>query len=134
MLKKMLTLKELSEYLGLSEEKITILVEQKVISAYKIGGELLRFQKEQIDATRAEIESYARKKHSAAKVPLQEQACLCPAEKTDKDKKKEKLKVPVFKTEEETFLDMASDFFYFNDFYLISGLLISILLMIIFKG
>ncbi len=122
MLKKMLTLKELSEYLGLSEEKITMLVEQKVISAYKIGGELLRFQKDQIDATRTEIESYVRKEHSTA----------CPAEKTDK--KKEKLKIPVFKTGEGTFLDTVSDFFYFNDFYLISGILISILLVIIFRG
>ena len=54
---KLLTLNELSSYLGISEKKITSLVDEGVISAYKLGGEFLRFRKEQIDAVRSEIDS-----------------------------------------------------------------------------
>ncbi|MFH1798935.1 MAG: helix-turn-helix domain-containing protein [Candidatus Omnitrophota bacterium] len=119
--KKLLTSKELSEYLGIREEDVAVLVDQKVISAYKIGGELLRFQKDQIDATRSEIESCVRK---IEKIPFKE--------KTNRGK--EKLKISVLKTKEDTLSDAISDFFYFNDFYIVSGVLILILLVIIFRG
>ena len=57
MTEKLMTLKELARYLDVSEEIITLLVKEKVVSAYKLGGELLRFRKEQIDAIRKEIDA-----------------------------------------------------------------------------
>ena len=53
---KLLTLKELSEYLGIKEKKVAALVDEGVITAYKIGGELLRFRRDQVDAVRSEID------------------------------------------------------------------------------
>ena len=117
---KLLTVKELSDYLGIKEKAITSLVDEGVISAYKIGGELLRFRREQIEAIRTEIESRI----------------------TDADRfgpggpGKKPRREPVLAGEQSQSAagDRIADFFHFNDFYIISAILIIALLMIIFKG
>ncbi len=114
----MLTLTELSDYLGISEEKITSLVDKKVIIAYKIGGELLRFRKEQIDAIRSEIDS---------RVEDSDRIVVSEARKSAKERIKGS-------ADEETVNDRLSDFLYFNDFYILSGVLIIVLLLIIVKS
>lgn len=114
----MLTLRELSEYLEISEEKIISLVDERVITAYKIGGELLRFRREQIDAIRSEIDSRVKDK---------DRIVVSEARKSAKERVKGA-------AGEETFNDRLSDFLYFNDFYIISGVLILILLLIIVKS
>ena len=114
----MLTLRELSEYLEISEEKIISLVDERVITAYKIGGELLRFRREQIDAIRSEIDSRVKDK---------DRIVVSEARKSAKERVKGA-------ADEETFNDRLSDFLYFNDFYIISGVLILILLLIIVKS
>lgn len=118
MSKKLMTLEELAEYLGTNKEKVIVLVEQEVIPAYKIAGELLRFQKEQIDAVRSEIDSLLSFNNGEIKT------------------RKEKLKSLGYRRsgENNTFLDKIRDFFYFNDFYIFSGMLIIILLLIIIRG
>jgi excisionase family DNA binding protein len=117
---KLLTLQELSEYLGIKEEKITSLVDQGVLFAYKIGGELLRFRKEQIDATRAEIESR-----------------VTDADRTGTSEARETVRMRFRSTDRQdqsTLSDRMADFFYFSDFYIISAVLIIALLVVIFKG
>src|SRR3989338_3937431 len=52
---KLLSIKEVAEYLKISEEEVKRLVDQGEIPAYKIGDTFLRFRKEQIDAIRDEI-------------------------------------------------------------------------------
>ena len=52
---KLLTLKELSVYLDISEVEIQKLVDVGVIPAYRLGGSFLRFRKDQIDAVKEEI-------------------------------------------------------------------------------
>lgn len=121
MARKLLTLKELSEYLGVSEKRITALVDEKVISAYRIGGELLRFRKEQIDAIRSEIESRVRKEDKVTRSEV-------------KAKPKEKVRKLSHTSTDETSSDRMADFLYFYDFYIISGLLIILLLAVIFLG
>lgn len=121
MTSQLFTLEELAGYLRLSEEDITTLVDKKVISAYKIGGELLRFRKEQIDATRAEIYSRVKKMDHT------------PISDTRKNVK-ERMNGLSSGIESNTFLEKVADFFYFNDFYIISGALIVILLVIIIRG
>ena len=115
---KLLTMKELAEYLGVKEERIQSLVDDGVISAYKIGGELLRFRREQIDAIRSEIDSRVKDK---------DRIVVSEARKSAKERVKGA-------AGEETFNDRLSDFLYFNDFYIISGVLILILLLIIVKS
>jgi excisionase family DNA binding protein len=118
MSEKLMTVKELSDYLGISEEKIVALVEERVLAAYRIGGELLRFRKEQIDAIRSEIENRVKSGNITEGGP-------------EGDKAFSERHVPV---EEDDIRSRIADFFYFNDFYIVSAVLIVILLFIIFRG
>jgi excisionase family DNA binding protein len=118
---KLMTLHELSQYLRVSEEKITALVDEKVISAYNIGGELLRFRKEQIDAIRSEIDSRI---NETDKITVSE----------SRKKIKEKFETLKSKGETDTLRDKIADFVYFNDFYILSGVLVIVLLIVIFRG
>jgi excisionase family DNA binding protein len=47
---KLLTLREVSLFLGISEKEIMDLAEKGIIPAYKIGGVYLRFKYHQIEA------------------------------------------------------------------------------------
>ncbi|HPN73095.1 MAG TPA: helix-turn-helix domain-containing protein [Candidatus Omnitrophota bacterium] len=116
---KLMTLRELSEYLRVPEDRLTRLVEDRVIPAYRIGGELLRFRKEQIDAMRREID--ARVDDSPRqKIP----AAQSPGKKSGR---------PVIERG-NNFFESVSDFFYFNDFYILSAAIAGILLAVIFMG
>lgn len=53
---KLLTLKEVADFLGFTEEEVKDFVTRGKISAYKLGGELLRFKKDEIEALREKIE------------------------------------------------------------------------------
>jgi excisionase family DNA binding protein len=118
---KLMTLKELSDYLNVREQDIIELIDLNVIIAYKIGGELLRFRKEQIDATRSEID--ARLSELSGKSPGSAETTL-----------KERIRAIDGEKITSSFTDRIKDFFYFNDFYLISVCLIILLLMFIIKG
>ncbi|MCK4852531.1 MAG: excisionase family DNA-binding protein [Candidatus Omnitrophica bacterium] len=116
---KLLTLQELSSYLGISEERIVSLVDEGVLSAYRLGGEFLRFRKEQVDAVHSEIKSRIkdtdRVSVSEARAKVQERHRM------------------VFDQRGDSIRDRVADFFYFYDFYIISALLIGALLVIIFS-
>jgi excisionase family DNA binding protein len=117
---KLLSIEELSQHLGIKKEKIDELVNEGVITAYKLGGKVLRFRKEQVDAIRAEIEERL--------------------EKTDRIDQTVRHGV---KTRERLDLDGGNnqstaeekwrDFLYFNDFYIAAGVIVVILLIIIFR-
>ena len=112
---KLLTMQELSYYLGVSEEKVASLVAEGVISGYHIGGELLRFRKEQIDAIRTEIEAKVKDGDRLSSSDFHHRI------------KKGRL-------DDNTLSDRISDFIYFNDFYILSGILIVLLVILILKG
>ncbi len=94
MSEKLLTIREVSSMLGLSEKEVIDLAEEGKIPAYKVGGIYLRFKREQVD----EYRKAHRPGHSQAKA---------------------------------SFADQVADFFYFNDFYLMSALVILVLLYIV---
>jgi len=109
---KLFTIKELSGYLNIPEEKIERMVEIGDIPAYVIGGSFLRFRKEQIDLMKDEI---------LAKLKENSQASAAKA---------------VYEIKEtaavrDTFLDRIKDFIYFNDFYILCAIVIGLLLYII---
>jgi len=98
---KLLTVREVSILLSISEKEVMDLAQAGVIPAYKVGGVFLRFKKDQ-------VHDYKKSAHpSLAKVSIRKPTPL---------------------------QERISDFFYFNDFYIIAGLLILVLLFIIFKG
>jgi excisionase family DNA binding protein len=49
MAEKLLTIREVAYLLGVNEKAVVELAEQGIISAYKVGGVYLRFQKEQVE-------------------------------------------------------------------------------------
>ena len=94
---KLLTVREVSHILGLSEKEVMDLAENGSIPAYKVGGVYLRFK-------RGQVEEYRKKTHSDAS-----------------------------SLRDVSFKDRVFDFFYYNDFYILSVLLIALMLFIIFK-
>jgi excisionase family DNA binding protein len=51
-MENMLNAREASELLGITEEKLTVLVECKVVPAYRVAGQFLRFKKEELAAVK----------------------------------------------------------------------------------
>jgi excisionase family DNA binding protein len=98
---KLLTIRDVSTILGISEKEVVDLSESGRIPAYKIGGVYLRFKRSQIEEFRKSF-----------KVLTPEQS---PAQKY-------------------SFKDKLSDFFYFNDFYILAILIILLIFVIIFRG
>ena len=117
---KLLTLEELSSYLGISEAKILALMDEGVLSAYKIGGEFLRFRKEQVDAVYSEIISSVQDSDKVVKNDV-------------RNKVKERLNM-VREHRRGSFSETFADFFYFYDFYLVSFLIIGVLVYFIYKS
>lgn len=103
---KLLTLKEAAECLGLSEEEVRRLVAKGEIPAYQIGGMYLRFKEEQILLLK----------------PRYSKRASAISDKGEKETFQGK----------ESFLSKIQDFFYFNNFYIISTIIIIALLYIIY--
>jgi excisionase family DNA binding protein len=94
---KLLTVREVSHILNLSEKNVLDLAEDGTIPAYKVGGTYLRFK-------RAQVEEYRKIIHSQSKAHTK-----------------------------ISFNDRVWDFFYYNDFYILSLALVILMLFIIFK-
>jgi len=125
MSEKLLTIKEISSYLNMSEGQIRKLVDEGVMPAYRIGGSFLRFRKEQIDAIKDEI----------AQISLMPLKYKLPEKKDDGKMTPETCYVAKQDIEEskESISDVIYDFFYFNDFYIICAAIIGFILFMIFK-
>ncbi len=128
---KLITIREVSEYLRLSEEEVKRLVDMGVIPAYKIGGSFLRFRKEQIDAIKTEIDSIEAEEPEHAK-PVLDQAGHPTHPYTDMEREI-KHREPVARQYDYTFAERIQDFFYFNDFYILSFIIVATLIFLIFK-
>lgn len=98
---KLLTIRDVSLILGISEKEVMDLAQSGQIPAYKVGGLYLRFKREQIEEFRKSFR---------------------PASHKPKD------------LSQYSFQDRISDFFYFNDFYILSILVILLMLVMIFGG
>ena len=98
---KLLTIREVSLILDISEKEVVDLAESGKIPAYKVGGVYLRFKREQIEEFRKSLRTPTHKPS-----PL----------------------------EKYSFKDRVIDFFYFNDFYILSILIILLILIFIFQG
>ena len=94
MRERLLTTREVSQLLCISEKEVIDLANQGEIPAYRVGGEFLRFRREEILKIRTKFK----------------------------------------KVSSYSWREKISDFFYFNDFYIISLVLISLLLWVIFKS
>ncbi len=98
---KLLTVRDVSLVLGISEKEVVDLAENGVIPAYKVGGVYLRFKRQQVEEFRKSFGAHPPDAGSQPDYPLK---------------------------------DRVSDFFYFNDFYIVSILIAVLLLAVIFRG
>ena len=129
---KLLTIKEVADYLKISEEEVKRLVDAGEIPAYKIGDTFLRFRKEQIDAIRSEISSIEKGKVEPAGVAsVNKEKPTHPY--TDLERAI-KIKEPSSRQYDYTFAERIKDFLYFYDFYIVSFLIIAALMYLIFKS
>ena len=90
------SLKEAADYLGIGENRLKELVRKRVVPAYKIGGTHLRFRQDQLSIA-----------HSTINEPAREAIYFA-------------------KEIHQTGFEKVKDFFYFNDFYIISLILVII--------
>ncbi len=98
---KLLTVREVSLFLNISEKEVMGLADTGVLPAYKVGWVYLRFRKEQVE----------------------EYKYLSPL-----------VTVKNATLQKNSLGDNLSDFFYFNDFYILAALIIILLLTAIFQG
>lgn len=101
---KLLTVRDVSLILGITEKEVMDLAEEGKVPAYKVGGVYLRFKRQQIEEYRKSL------------IPLSRKTKTFP------------------KSLKPSFKDRISDFFYFNDFYILSIIIIILILVIIFQG
>lgn len=99
---KLLTVRDVSLILGISEKEVMDLAENGSLPAYKVGGVYLRFKREQVDSFKKSFRRPAANISGAAG--------------------------------KYSWGERISDFFYFNDFYILSILLILLIIVIIFQG
>lgn len=95
---KLLTVRETSHILDLTEKEVVDLAQEGKIPAYQVGGQYLRFKRDQVETYRKEILKSASKKDFTSQYSLWER---------------------------------LSDFIYFNDFYILSLMIILWMLIII---
>lgn len=128
---KLMTIRDVAEYLNISEDEVKRLVDDGEIMAYKIGGTFLRFRKEQIDAVKKEIDEVEAKEPEHSKeVHDPEARKIHTYSKLEEEIKR---KEPAVRQYDYTVLERLRDFFYFNDFYIISFIIIGVLIYYIFK-
>lgn len=98
---KLLTVREVSLFLSISEKEVMDLAETGKIPAYKVGGVYVRFRRDQVE-----------KYQKSSPIPSHE----------------------IRISQEQPFNEKVSDFFYFNDFYILSAVVILLIVFIIFWG
>ena len=131
MAEKLLTIGEVAQYLKMPEEEVKRLVDVGEIPAYRIGGSFLRFRKEQIDAIRSEISEVEEGAPERLKPHLDSHGrATHPFTDLEKDIKR---KEPITRQYDYSAAEKLKDFFYFNDFYILSCMVIIVLMYIIFR-
>ena len=134
---KLLDIAEVARYLNLSEESVRELVEKGDLPAYKIGGVLLRFKKGQ-------IEDYCKRRDSTfivEKAALLNKGVKREFTSIGTDKRlnvsRERLWIDRKNVSgpsevRYTFLERLEDFLYYNDFYILSLILLALIVLAVF--
>lgn len=116
-----MTVRDVSLILGISEKEVMDLAQIGKIPAYKIGGVYLRFKPEQVEEFRKSVKPVSPKTEATQK-HLPHSSRHHPGASGRSF------------SASGGFKDKVSDFFYFNDFYILSAILILLILFIIFRA
>jgi len=128
----LLNIKEVADYLGVSEEEVKRLVDIGELPSYKIGDSFLRFRKEQVDAVKSEVGDVEKKDPARVEIKLDNHGH--PTHPYTQLEKEIKRKEPVAQQYDYTVIEKVRDFFYYNDFYILSAVVIVVLLLVILRS
>jgi excisionase family DNA binding protein len=128
----LLNIKEVAAYLGVSEDEVKRLVDIGEMPAYKIGDSFLRFRKEQVDAVKSEISLF--EKADPARVDVKLDSKGQPTHPFTELEKDVKRREPAVRQYDYTFAEKIQDFIYYNDFYIVSAVIVVVLLFIILRA
>ena len=128
----LLNIKEVADYLEVSEEEVKRLVDIGELPAYKIGDSFLRFRKEQVDAIKSEISAV--EKADPGRVDIKLDIKGHPTHPLTELERDTKQREPAIRQYDYTFVERIRDFLYYNDFYIISAVIIAVLLIIILRS
>jgi excisionase family DNA binding protein len=128
----LLNIKEVAAYLGVSEEEVKRLVDIGEIPAYKIGDSFLRFRKEQVDAVKQEISDVEKKDPDRVEVKLDAKGH--PTHTYTQIEKETRRSMPSARQFDYSFAERVRDILYYNDFYILSAVIIAVLLIIILRS
>jgi len=128
---KLMNIKEVAEYLNLSEEDVKELVTKGKIPAYKVGGLLLRFKREQVELYRKRSASGDMPENTAAVNRVESRFAHLVGDQSRGTGRR------IFKRQGETvpysFVERLEDFLYYNDFYILSLILLVLVVFAIFE-
>jgi len=128
----LLDIKEVAAYLGVSEEEVKRLVDIGEMPAYKIGDSFLRFRKEQVDAVKSEVSDVEKADPNRVDIKLDSKGHPThPFTDLVRDVKR---KEPVVRQYDYTFAERIQDFIRYNDFYIVSAIIVAVLLLIILRA
>lgn len=128
---KLMTIREVAGYLHLSEDEVKRLVDLGEIPAYRIGDTFLRFRREQVDAVRNEVFDFEEHDREHIRPGLDDRGNLThPYTELERDMKRRE---PTTRQYDYTLVERVRDFFYFNDFYLVSFSIVGLLVYLIFR-
>ncbi len=108
-LKNLITIRDVSIMLGITEKEVVDLAESGAIPAYKIAGVYLRFKREQ-------IEEFKKSFKPSAGLSRKGRPSFG------------------FSSRDYPLKDRVSDFFYFNDFYILAAIFVLLALVFILRG
>lgn len=128
----LLNIKEVAAYLGVSEEEVKRLVDIGEMPAYKIGDSFLRFRKEQVDAVKSEILDV--EKADPCRVDVKLDSKGHPTHPFTDLEKNVRQREPAVRQYDYTFAEKIRDFVYYNDFYIVSAVIVAVLLLIILRS
>jgi len=128
---KLLNVREVARYLNMSEEDVRDLVEKGDLPAYKIGGSLLRFKRNQIEGFRrrkdaAFVEDRA---PSSRHQEVAETYEGIPSAAVSGSFRRNPMDTAGIKY---TVWEKLEDFLYYNDFYILSLIILVLILLAVF--
>ena len=122
---KLLNIEEVARYLNLSEQAVKELVGKGDLPAYKIGGVLLRFKKEQIESYRK-----GRASDKLAEKVLLGDSGLAPGYNSRRPLRRSRRNAPkAGDSAPYAFWERLEDALYYNDFYILSAILLALILL-----
>ena len=127
---KLLTITEVAYYLGVSEKAVEELVRKGDLPAYEIGENLLRFKKEHIEKYRKKYD-FAATAEKALANDIEMKGQYARVVQNERSGINRTITLNQ-KSAPYTFWERFADFLYYNDFYILSLIILVLTIVLVF--